>query len=72
MGRPRKKPWERKPPQFEPGQMVEPIESYVGEIDGQFYSGHPGTTRLDASDPAVRQWPEKFKLLDPKAYEDKA
>lgn len=71
MGRPRKKPWERTPPQFPEGSKVEPIVTYVGDIDGVMHTGVPGVTRLDADDPAVREWPQYFKLIDPHGYEDK-
>jgi hypothetical protein len=72
MGRPRSKPWERKPPVFKEGQLVEPIEAYVGEVDGVHYSGFPGKTRLDGGHPAVQEWPHLHKLIDPKAYDDRA
>ena len=72
MGRPRKKPWERKPPVFEPGQKVEPTEAYVMEVDGVTYFGFPGKTRLDGGDVQVREHPELHKLLDPKGYDDRA
>ena len=70
MGRPRKKPWERKIPQFEPGQLVEPTVDYVMDLDGTMYVGHPGVTRLDGGDPQVQAQPQLHKLIDPDAYKD--
>ena len=67
MGRPRK----QQPPKFREGQLVEPTEAYVGDIDGHSYVGHPGVTRLDGGAPQVQAWPHLHKLVNPNAYKEK-
>lgn len=64
MGRPRKKP---EVPKWEPGQLVEPTDAYVIDIDGRPYFGIPGKTRLDGGAPQVQAHPELHKLAEPNA-----
>ena len=60
MGRPRKVP----PFPFEPGQLVEPIQSFASVVDGVDYTFNSKSKPVRADHPAVKANPYLFRAVD--------
>lgn len=53
----------RRARQWKDGELVRPVESFTGDVDGVPFVLNPAD-RLRADDPVVRRWPHHFVRVD--------